>query len=111
FGPFIWMYWLAKSHRAAPAITVGLFWLVCVGIIACEVRRKAITAVSLFIFLVWLVVLAFVFSFHFGSFISALRNCYFSKQRPRFIDHNTLIYSSLRSALSQTCALYITVIS
>ena len=66
FGPFLWMFWLARSHRVVPTITVGLFWLASVGLIACEVRRKAFTGVSLFIVLVWLVVLAFVFSFHFG---------------------------------------------
>ena len=65
-GPFIWFYWLVKAHRFESALTVALFWLASTGIVGREVRRKAITAVSLFVFLVWLVALILVFRAHFA---------------------------------------------
>jgi hypothetical protein len=65
-GPFVWFYWLASAHRTAWALTVALSWLASIGIVGYEVRRKAITAVSLFVFLVWLIVLMNVFESRFA---------------------------------------------
>jgi len=65
-GPFVWFYWLASAHRPAWAATVALSWLASIGIVGYEVRRKAITAFSLFVFLVWLIALVYVFESRFA---------------------------------------------
>jgi hypothetical protein len=64
-GPFIWMYWLAASHHFIPLSVVTVFWILSLAVVIREVRHKAVTPVSLGVFLVWLVVLGFVFSEHF----------------------------------------------
>ena len=60
-GPLIWSYRLFAGDRIAGSAIVAILWLGSVGLIACEVRRKAITAVSLGVFLAWLIVLVWVF--------------------------------------------------
>jgi hypothetical protein len=63
-GPFIWFYRLMRANQTGQAVTVVLFWLASMSVVGYEVRRRAITALSLFVFLVWLVVLACVFGDH-----------------------------------------------
>ncbi len=65
-GPFIWLHWIVMSDRSGFAIAVLVSWLASVGVIGFEVRRRAITAMSLFVFLAWIVILVFVFSDHFA---------------------------------------------
>lgn len=60
-GPFFWLWRLVSSERILAGAIVGLLWAVSVVIVACEVRRRAITAVSLGVILSWLVVLVYVF--------------------------------------------------
>jgi hypothetical protein len=60
-GPPIWLYRLFTADRIAMAIIVAISWLGSVFTIALEVRRKAITAVSLGVFFAWLIVLVLVF--------------------------------------------------
>jgi hypothetical protein len=59
------MYWLAASHRFIPLSFVVVFWILSLAVVISEMRRKAVTAVSLGIFLAWLVVLGFIFSKHY----------------------------------------------
>jgi hypothetical protein len=60
-GPMIWSYQLFTADRVVGAAVVGILWLASVVTVAREVRRKAITVVSLGVFLTWLVVLVWVF--------------------------------------------------
>ncbi|MBI3413958.1 MAG: hypothetical protein HY043_01350 [Verrucomicrobia bacterium] len=60
-GPFVWMWQLFAGGRFSQFAIVVAFWLLSLAVIGWEVRRKAITAVSLGVFLTWMVVLAFVF--------------------------------------------------
>ena len=60
-SPVIWLYRLIASHHGAIATLVAVCWLGSVFAVAREVRNKAITAISLALFLAWLVVLAYVF--------------------------------------------------
>jgi hypothetical protein len=60
-GPGIWIYRLITADRMAPGIIVAMLWIVSVAAVIREVRRGAITALSLGIFLTWLVMLVYVF--------------------------------------------------
>ncbi len=60
-GPVIWVYRLLANHHGAAATVVAVCWLGSVVAIAREVRNKAITALSLALFLAWLILLAYVF--------------------------------------------------
>ena len=60
-GPFIWMWQLVTGGRVGQFSIVVSLWLLSLAVIGWEVRRKAVTAVSLGVFLAWMVVLAYVF--------------------------------------------------
>jgi len=60
-GPLVWSYRLFIADRVAGAAVVAILWLGSVVTVAREVRRKAITVVSLGVLLTWLVVLVWVF--------------------------------------------------
>src|SRR5258708_3214525 len=69
-GPLIWFFRLLTSHHAALALVVATMWVGSVFAVAREVNNKAITSMSLGVFVAWLVVLVYVFHgflFH-GSF-------------------------------------------
>ena len=59
-GPFFWMWKLIANARFGQLALVGLFWLLSLAIVGCEVWRKSVTLVSLAMFLTWMVVLGFV---------------------------------------------------
>ena len=61
-SPFIWMYWLTASHRFAQLSAVATFWILSLALVIYEMRFKETILISLGIFLTWLVVLGFVFS-------------------------------------------------
>ncbi len=61
-GPVIWCHRLFTAGRFAWGCIVAILWLCSVVTIALEVRRKALTLISLGIFLTWLVVLFWVFN-------------------------------------------------
>ena len=56
-GPFVWMWRLGASNHLFLFSAVVMVWLLSLGMIAYEVRRKKVTAVSLGIVLTWLVAL------------------------------------------------------
>ncbi|MBA4149870.1 MAG: hypothetical protein H0X66_17285 [Verrucomicrobia bacterium] len=60
-GPGIWFYRLISAQQSVSATLVAVFWIISVFFVAREVRRGAITAFSLGIFLSWLIVLFYVF--------------------------------------------------
>jgi hypothetical protein len=60
-GPFVWVYRLFTSERFPAAAIVTILWAVSVFILCREVKRRAITAVSLGVFLFWLILLVYVF--------------------------------------------------
>ena len=60
-GPLIWFCQLITAHRFSWAAAVAVLWLASVVVAAREVRRGAITAFSLGVFLTWLVILVYVF--------------------------------------------------
>jgi len=60
-GPAIWSYRLFTANRLALAVAVAILWIASLATIGLEVRRSAITVVSLGVFLTWLVVLVWVF--------------------------------------------------
>ncbi len=63
-GPFVWMWQLVAAGRSGQFSIVVSLWLVSLAVIGWEVRRKAVTAVSLGVFLIWMVALAYVFHEH-----------------------------------------------
>jgi len=60
-GPAIWTYRLFAAGHAATAAAVATLWLASVAMVAYEIRREAISIVSLGVFLAWLVVLVWAF--------------------------------------------------
>lgn len=60
-GPVIWFYRLLANNYGAVAAVVAVCWLGSVVAVTREVRSKAITALSLALFLAWLILLAYVF--------------------------------------------------
>lgn len=67
-GPIIWFVRLWMEKYFVGAVSVLIIWVVSVFTVAFEVRRKAVTAISLGIFLAWLVTLSWIFR----DYISAL---------------------------------------
>jgi hypothetical protein len=59
-GPPIWSCRLFASDCVAGAAVVAILWLGSVVMVTREIRRKAITVISLGVFLTWLVVLVWV---------------------------------------------------
>lgn len=60
-GPVIWCHRLISADRIAWAIVVAVLWLGSIVVVAFEVHRKAITAVSSGFFLAWVLVMLWVF--------------------------------------------------
>jgi hypothetical protein len=63
-GPFVWMWQLVAGGRVGQFSIVVSLWLASLVVIGWEVRRKAVTAISLGVFLTWMVALAYVFHEH-----------------------------------------------
>ena len=67
-GPALWSYSLARAHHTAWAVVVASLWLASIGIFACDLLRKAFTAVSLFVFLAWIIALVAVYNEYLDRF-------------------------------------------
>jgi hypothetical protein len=62
FGPLVWIYWLVIEKHYLLLSIVSFLWLSSVAFIIHQILHNKNLTISIGIFLVWMVVLAFVFA-------------------------------------------------